>query len=170
MKSNDFLVLSKRNIFHSYMQCHAESDSKYIPNYPPTVIVNFYDEGIMIKDYCTKKILDKILYEDVLAIDLSLCSRLMTIKFVPTKMYDVEYTIKKKTGENLHFEGKNALIWKNIFKILNKNHVIINDELGLQSIINNLQNSEEFYDICKERMASWKEKYSISNPKVGDLI
>lgn len=39
-----------------------------------------------------------------------------------------------------------------------------------KGISNNLQNSEEFYDICKERMASWKEKYSISDPKVGDLI
>ena len=51
MNTNDFLQLSKRNIFHTFIKWKDESDSKYILNYAPSIIVEFNDDELDIKDY-----------------------------------------------------------------------------------------------------------------------
>lgn len=101
MNTNDFLQLSKRNIFHTFIKCKDESDSKYILNYAPSIIVEFNDDELDIKDFNTRKSLLKIKYTEMVSISLSVCSRLMAMRFVPTKMYDIEYIIKTDSNEFL---------------------------------------------------------------------
>lgn len=169
MNTNDFLQLSKRNIFHTFIKCKDESDSKYILNYAPSIIVEFNDDELDIKDFNTRKSLLKIKYTEMVSISLSVCSRLIAMRFAPTKMYDIEYIIKTDSNE-FHFECKNPLIWKEILKILNNHHVSIIDPLFLVKCIENCDQGDGFYDFCQKNIASWKEKYNVLDPKVGDSI
>lgn len=169
MNTNDFLQLSQRNIFHTFVKCKDQSDPKYIPNYAPTIIVEFHDKDVDIKDFNTKKSLITIPYVDILTMTLSICSRLMAVRLAPTKMYDIEYIIKTNEYE-FHLESKNAEIWKEILKVLNEQGVKVIDPLQLVEGINNCSKTGDFYDYCQKNMIAWKEKYHILDPKVGDLI
>lgn len=169
MNTNDFLQLSKRNIFHSFVKCKDASDPKYIPNYAPSLIVEFNEKEINIKDMNTKKCIHTILYEEIVSISLSICSRLMAIRFAPTKMYDIEYIIKTDSYK-FHFECKNPEIWKDIYDVLNAYQVKIIDPLQLIDNIKDCKQTGDFYDFCQKNITSWKEKYNILDPKVGDLI
>lgn len=169
MKTMDFLTLSKRNIFHSFMKCNDKSDPTYIPNYAPLVIVEFNDLLFNVKDFNTKKVLLSCQYEDIVSIDLSICSRLMGVKFIATKMYDIEYVVHTKDFQ-LHFESKNPTIWIDILHVLNNHHVKINDPLLLEESILNCKEINNFYDFCEKNIDNWKEHFHILDPKVGDLI
>lgn len=83
MNSADFFQLAKRNIFHSFMKCNEQSDPKYIPNYAPSVIAEFNDNHLIIKDFNTRKDLYLCQYEEINSVSLSICTRLITMKFVP---------------------------------------------------------------------------------------
>lgn len=169
MNTRDFLQLSKRNIFHSFIQSNDKSDPKYIPNYAPTVIVEFNDLKLLIKDFNTKKILLELNYDQIKVINIFICSRLMAVRFAPTKMYDIEYSIELK-NYIFHFECKNASIWRDVSKILDANNVKLNDPLEIIENIKSFSNDGEFYNFCQKNITVWKNKYKILDPKIGDLI
>lgn len=167
MNTHDFLQLSKRNIFHAFLKCNQRQESRYIPKYAPLVIVEFNDDILKIEDFCNHQDLMNLQYDTIKSVDLFVCARYISLKVVPEKMYDIEYVIKTNDLE-LHFESKSIELWKDILEVLNEHQVTINDPLELENYINHPQ--EDFYTFCQTNMKIWKEKYTILDPKMDDLI
>ena len=120
------------------MKCNKKQESRYIPKYAPLVIVEFNDDVLKIEDFCNHQDLMNLQYNTIESVDLFVCTRYISLKVVPKKMYDIEYVIKTNDLE-LHFESKSIELWKDIFEVLNKHQVIINDPLKLENYINHSQ-------------------------------
>ena len=63
-------------------------------------------------------------------------------------MYNIEFVVNLSNNK-LHFESKNAEIWKEIFKVLNKHHMKINDPLKLEDYITSSEDVTDFINSVK---------------------
>lgn len=169
MNTKSFLQLSKRNIFHVFVKSNDKSDPKYIPNYPPSVIVEFNDDKLYIRDFNNNKLLLSIDYDEILTFNMSVCSRLGQTKIILNKLYHIEFIIITDKLE-LHFESKDSSIWKYILPVLEAHQVKIVDPLNVFENLLNCVENEDFYNLCENNISIWKEKHNILDPKYGDLI
>lgn len=171
MNKEQFDRISKDRVIHAHLvfedePFHPQGELRSF-GYP--AICRFSGDGVTFSDYFSKEELLNIPYNELKQAEVSVCSRLGTVRMLPYSFYHGRLSLVRTDSRVFVIEFSPLDAFLRVREMMDRNQVPVNDVLQLFPVLER-EDEEHIYEHIQKNIDSWSKLYGVSNPATGDMV